>query len=207
MVPSGPVGTEVSQLAADGADRPPPDPVRPAVPGARGRRALARALGAAVILAAAALAVVFWRVSGVPDDRLVDRAADLHGRDALVDVSGDPPAVAGLRFPSLESRGWVATGARRDPIGDRTATTVFYEDGGGRRLAVTILSGQALPPPPGSRPVRRDGITFARTIEGDRVILSWRRAGRTTIMSSVAAAPAELAVLARAATPDPQRRR
>lgn len=207
MVPSGPVGTEVSQVRSRGADAQGPDGGGRSPAEVTARRRLGRVLGVAVVVVAAALAVVFARTSGIPDDRLVDHASRVQGLAAVLPVTGDPPRVAGMRFPSLAASGWVATGGRRDAVGDRTATTAFYEGGGGRRLAVTILSGQALPPPPGSTVIRRDGIALARTTDGDRVILSWRRAGRTTIMSAVQADPADLAALARAATPDPRRRR
>jgi hypothetical protein len=203
MVPSPTVVPEVSQVASDGADRPPREAAGPAAPG--GRRRLGRILGALIIAAALVVAAVFARTSGIPDDQIVDRAADLHSLpQTLPAAPGPPPVVAGLRFPSLAADGWTPVGGRRDALAGRTATTLFYVGGGGRRLAVTVLSGQALPPPPGSRVTRRDGVAVARSTSGDRTVVSWRRAGRTTIMSAVTTDPDELVRLARASTPRPR---
>lgn len=200
MVPSPPVSPEVSQVASDGANSP-SDPVADDT-APRRRRALARILGIGLVAVAIVIAGFFAWNSGIPDDEIIDRAADLHSLPATLPVRDGPvPRVGGLRFPPLLEYGWVPTGGRRDALGDRTATTLFYEGGGGRRLAVTILSGQALPPPPGARVVRRDGVAIARSTSGDRTILSWRRAGRTTIMSAVASDPGELETMARQTTP------
>ena len=51
-------------------------------------------------------------------------------------------------------------GMRRDEIDGRPTTTVYYEHMG-HRLAYTILSGPALPPPANARVVRRDGLEMA----------------------------------------------
>lgn len=205
MVPSPDVSPEVSQVASDGAD----SPSGPAVDetAARRRHARGRILGVALVAVAIVIAGFFAWHSGIPDDEIIDRAADLHSLPVTMPVrDGNVPRVGGLRFPSLVEYGWTAVGGRRDALGDRTATTLFYEGGGGRRLAVTILSGQALPAPPGSRVTRRDGVAVARSTSGDRTILSWRRAGRTTIMSAVASDPGELETMARQTTPRSQAR-
>lgn len=90
-------------------------------------------------------------------------------------------------------------------MGRRDAVTAYYAGGDGRRVALTTLSGQPLPPPRGSRLVRHEGIVLARIVDGDRVIVSWRRAGRTVVMSAVGGDTAELAALARDATPRARR--
>jgi|GEM_PF-522958 len=200
MVASAPVTPDVSEVAGGRADRPAPGPTGPGA-AARWRQQAARILGGLVIAAALVLAALFGARSGIPDERLVPAAADLHGLEATLPVTGPPPVVGGQRFPALDAHGWAVVGGRRDRVGGRDALTAFYAGADGRRLALTILSGQPLRPPPGSRIVRREGLVLARSTDGDRVIVSWRRAGRTAVLSGVAAAPDELVDLARAATP------
>lgn len=196
MLASARVSPDVTQVAGGGADRP-----AARVPAGPGRVRLARVLGLVVIAVALVAAALFAARSGVPDDRLVAAAADLHDLEATLPVTGSPPEVAGQRFPRLDARGWALTGGRRDRVGDRDAVTAFYTGRDGRRLALTVLSGQPLPPPPGSRRVRREGVLLARSDDGDRAIVSWRRAGRTTVMSLVSTPGDDLVGLALAATP------
>ncbi len=160
-------------------------------------------LAGVLIVAALVIAAVFAATSGLPKDRIIRHAVgfgDLAG-DQPVDA-GPPPRFKGVRFPDLTREGWLPDGARRDVVADRVALTVFYTGAGeGRRLAVTILFGQALPPPPDSRVLSSGGIVMARMVEGDRSVVSWRRRGRTTIMSAESTDPADLVRLARIATP------
>lgn len=198
MLASAPVPDEVSEVSAGGADRP------SAATGVGGRRrSVGRMLAVALIVAALAIAAVFAATSGLPKDRIIRHAAGFGvlAGDEPVDP-GPPPRFKGVRFPDLAKEGWQPDGARRDVVADRVALTVFYTGAGeGRRLAVTILFGQALPPPPNSSVVSSGGIVMARMVEGDRSVVSWRRRGRTTIISAASTDPADLVRLARIATP------
>ena len=72
---------------------------------------------------------------------------------------------------------------RTDEIGGRDTKTVFYRHEG-RRIAYTIVEGEQLAWPPGSDRVEQDGVKM-RVFEGDgRTAVTWRRNGRTCILSS-----------------------
>lgn len=188
----------MSEVAPQGADR-----QEAPTPADGGRRRVGRALAALLIAVAAATAGVLAATSGLRNDEIVDRASALGALGSETPVApGHPPVFRGLRFPDLSAEGWQPVDGRRDVVGDRVALTVFYTGSGdGRRLAVTILFGQALPPPPGSTVVRSGGMVIARKVHGDRAVVSWRRRGRTTLMSMASADTADLVRLARLATP------
>ncbi|MCB0882015.1 MAG: hypothetical protein KDC33_07335 [Thermoleophilia bacterium] len=189
---------DVSEVAPEGADR-----QEPPAPADGPRQRLGRVLAVILIAAAGTAAAVLAATSGLRNDEIVDRASALGALGAETTVArGHPPVFRGLRFPDLSPEGWQPVAGRRDVVGDRVALTVFYTGSGdGRRLAVTILFGQALPPPPGSEVVRSGGVSIARKVNGDRAVVSWRRRGRTTIMSMASAEHTDLVRLARLATP------
>lgn len=189
----------VSEVAPGGADRPVAgDPETSA-----GRVRLGVVLAAVIIVVALAVAAVLAATSGIRRDEIVDAAAGLGSLSGELPVAaGHPPVFKGVRFPDLAREGWVPTDGRRDVVGDRVALTVFYSGAAdGRRLAVTILFGQALPPPPESELVTSGGVVIARKVLRDRAVVAWRRRGRTTIMSVAGADSADLVRLARLATP------
>ena len=90
--------------------------------------------------------------------------------------------VEGVVFPDLlESYGWRAVGVRRDEVGGRDATTVFYEKGG-KRIAYVIVAGEGLPRPSEAPSTTRDGVLF-HTLEVDgQLAVTWQRLGRTCIL-------------------------
>jgi hypothetical protein len=216
MVASAAVAPDVSQVATPGADRQPvgtpvrapgaplgpaeapaePDAEPPAAPA---RRRLATALGLLIVVVAVVLAALFARASGVPDGEVTTRIAELHGRGA----TGAPPrpgaALGGVRVPDLARVGWTPVASRVDEVGSRTVATVVAERDG-TRLALAVLSGQPLRPPSGGRIVRGD-LTLYRQAAAGRTVLSWRRAGRTAVITAVAVDPARLADVATAITP------
>jgi anti-sigma factor RsiW len=140
---------------------------------------------AAAALAAVAIVVAF---SGGPATAEVLAAAV---RPPVAAAQLDPAQprllkdqVDDVRFPNYEGKfGWEAEGVRTDEIGGRQTKTVFYRREG-RRIAYTIVEGEQLAWPPGSDRAEREGVKL-RVFEGDgRTAVTWRRNGRTCILSS-----------------------
>jgi hypothetical protein len=89
-----------------------------------------------------------------------------------------------VRFPNYEGKfGWEAEGVRTDEIGGRKTKTVFYRHEG-RRIAYTIVEGEQLAWPPGSDRAEREGTKLRVFTEGDRTAVTWRRNGRTCVLSA-----------------------
>jgi hypothetical protein len=179
----------------------------------RGRRAPSRSsaprlrglLAGAATLAAAVVVVLALSLSGTSGSPTVAQAAALSTRPAtlpaprhlaphsfLIDRSE-----AGVPFPYWEDHfHWKAIGARTDALAGRTATTVFYVDRRGRRLAYAIVSGAALPVPHGARTVVRDGVhMWVATISGATVV-TWERDGHSCVLASAQVPAATLVRLA-----------
>lgn len=121
----------------------------------------------------------------------VERAADLAQRPATQQApvaTGTVlrAAVDGVRFPDWGPEfGWQEAGMRRDALGGRRTTTVFYEHTG-HRLAYTIVSGPPLPHPGGGRVVRRDGLAislYGDPAHGGHDIAVFERGGRTCVVA------------------------
>lgn len=162
---------------------------RPRVRPARRRsRGLVTSLAAA--LAAAVLLAVLVLSGGTPGGPTVVQAASLtkHGPSAAAPAHSDGSrrvsvAVDGIPFPYWsDAFGWRTSGVRSDRLDGRRATTVFY-DRGGRRIGYTIVSGKALPTPSGVRAAVRKGTTFRSFPHEGRVIVTWRRAGHTCVLT------------------------
>jgi hypothetical protein len=140
---------------------------------------------AAAALAAVAIVVAF---SGGPATAEV-LAAAVRPPVAAVQLDPGQPRllrdqIDDVRFPNYEGKfGWEAEGVRTDEIGGRETKTVFYRREG-RRIAYTIVEGEQLAWPPGTEPTEREG-TELRVFEGDgRTAVTWRRNGRTCILSA-----------------------
>ena len=104
--------------------------------------------------------------------------------------------VDGVPFPNYAAKfGWKPVGARADDPSGRGATTVYYEKGG-RTIAYTIVSGDALDPPSDARSTTRAGVEYRVFRDGGRTVVTWERDGHTCVLSSTAARPAELLALA-----------
>lgn len=88
-----------------------------------------------------------------------------------------------VRFPNFAAKfGWRAVGARSDELDGRRTRTVFYAKGG-RRIAYTIVAGDALEQPGRARPSVIDGVEL-RTLRAEgRAVVTWRREGRTCVLS------------------------
>ncbi|MCW2990727.1 MAG: hypothetical protein JWM73_1321 [Solirubrobacterales bacterium] len=99
-------------------------------------------------------------------------------------------AVDGVSFPVWSDRvPWKATGQRTDELDGRHTQTVYYDDPGGVRLGYTIVAGDALPWPDGSRRVTRHGVEVRVTRRDGRILAFWREHGHTCVISAPDSVP------------------
>jgi anti-sigma factor RsiW len=165
------------------------------------RRPWSVALGGGLAAAAAAALVAVLVVSGGSALTTADVAslADRGANAPAPEPAGTnllAASVVGVSFPDFrEEFGWRAQGARADELDGRATRTVFYERGG-RQVAYTIVSGDALAWPAEAGKTIRDGVEF-RTFEGDgATVVTWRRDGQTCVLSASDASERELLALA-----------
>jgi anti-sigma factor RsiW len=155
-------------------------------------------------LAAIVLMLVLVLPAGTPGAPSVSQAAALALRGAALPAPaadpGDPAGKLGRRvgqvyFPNWASTlGWRAVGQRVDHLNGRLAITVYYE-WRGRRIAYTVLAAPALRQPPAV--VSRVDGTELRTLRlGGRLVVTWRRAGHTCVLSGAGVSAGELERLA-----------
>lgn len=168
---------------------------------ALGRRpAILGLLGAAT---AAVLAILLIPGGTVGSPSLAD-AAGLATRGPAAAAPAPDPRAPNLRlaqavdevyFPRWAATlGWRATGQRADRLGGHRAVTVFYRRGS-ETIAYTILSAPPLHVSDGTR--FRAGQVSGWDVElGSRQVVTWRRSGRTCVISSTNARAAELQQLA-----------
>jgi hypothetical protein len=170
---------------------------RAARPRARWRLGPALAIPGVTALAVliAALVVLIGGAGGAPT---VPQAAHLALASStlpapLADPS-DPTKLqisqSGIQFPNWPN--WKVTGARRDEVGGRTITTVFYENAAGTRVGYAIVSG---PPIAG---VKRSGysVNFTLAHQGSARLITWVRDGHTCVIAGHAVHDAVLLGLA-----------
>jgi hypothetical protein len=162
---------------------------RPRARAPRHRRRLA--FGGALAGAAAAIALALLLVpSGGGGPTVVEaaRLSDLPATRASVPV--DPAnrklladAVDGVPFPNLHAEFvWKQAGGRSDELDGRSTRTVYYTRGA-QRIGYTILAGDPLDPPAGARPSVQNGVHLATATENGRAVVTWRRGGRTCVLS------------------------
>ena len=116
---------------------------------------------------------------------------------------GVPGAPALLRaevdnepFPNYAAKfGWLPVGARQDDPSGGDATIVHYEKGG-RTVAYTTVSGDALDPPSDAPSTTRDGVEYRSFRDDGRTVVTWERDGHTCVLSAKAVRPADLLTLA-----------
>jgi hypothetical protein len=167
-------GTELPPLPAAGS-------------AARPRPAL-RLIAAGALAAVLAVLLVLVPQGARPT---AERAADI----AKLPATGPAPAasgpvlraeVDGVRFPDWGPKfGWHATGMRRDELGGRRTTTVFYEHMD-HRLGYTIVSGPPLARPAGARTIERDGLrmsVYRDPRHGGHDVAVFERGGRTCVIA------------------------
>jgi anti-sigma factor RsiW len=168
------------------------------------RRRLVYAGTAAAALAAVVLALVLALPSGTPGAPSVSDAAALAVRGAAQAAPAPDPSMPAARlhqsvgdvdFPNWASQfGWAATGSRTDKLAGRTAITVFYR-WRDNTIAYTIVHSPPLGEP-AAKAVNWDG-TELRTLElNGRLVVTWRRAGNTCVLSGTGVTAAELQALA-----------
>ncbi|MGI8904398.1 MAG: anti-sigma factor family protein [Solirubrobacteraceae bacterium] len=198
---------ELLRDAGQGTQAPPMLRARIEAHRRRGRKARLRpayvgALG--VVLAVVVLALVLVSPGSTPGAPSVSQAAALAPRGSTAPPPPPDPSSPAVKlgrsigqvyFPNWSSTlGWRAVGQRVDRLNARLALTVYYESHG-RQIAYTVLAGRALAQPQGA--VSYLARTELRTLTlNRRIVVSWRRAGHTCVLSGVGVAAGELQHLA-----------
>ena len=171
----------------------------------------ATAATAAVAVAAFAAALAVTIGGGTTGSPTVAEAAGLGTRapvTAAAATSNDDgvlPGVnaVGISFPDWgASFGFEAVGVRRDHLGGRLATTVFYARGD-RRIAYTVMSGAPLPAGAPVRESVRNGVSIGTFLTNGRVVVTWVRNGHTCVLSGPGTPSALLSRLAAWKAADP----
>jgi anti-sigma factor RsiW len=172
--------------------------------GTAARRRIAYGGAFAGSLAVLALALALLLPAGTPGGPSVSAAAALATRGPTQPAPAPDPARPAARlqanvddvyFPNwVSSFGWRALGERTDRLDGRLAETVYYR-WGSERLAYTIVAAPALAEP--AAPRTSVGGTEMRTLTLDgRLVVTWRRAGDTCVLSGTGVTAAELQKLA-----------
>jgi hypothetical protein len=172
----------------------------PSRPPRRRRLVIRSAVAGAMAAAALAAVLIIPSGDGGPTVTETARLSERPATDPVAVDSGNDRLLAanveGVPFPNWRGEfGWRQAGTRADELNGRTARTVFYEHGG-RRIAYTIVSGEGIPAPKGSRPVTRNGVHFHSLADGGRKVVTWWRDGRTCVVSSADVGGHELLALA-----------
>jgi hypothetical protein len=164
----------------------------------------ATAATAAVAVAAFAAALVLVIGGGATGAPTVAAAAALGTRQPVSVATESPndsgilPGVsaAGISFPDWGSGfGFEAVGIRRDHLGNRLATTVYYARGD-QQIAYTITSGPPLPAGAATRQSVWSGTRLSSFLSRGRVVVTWLRNGHTCVLSGPGTPMAVLARLA-----------
>ena len=159
---------------------------------------------AAAGLAGVVLLLLLVLPAGAPGAPSFSQAAALALRGpALPPPDADPNdpgrqlgrRVGEVYFPNWASTlGWRAVGQRVDHLNGRLAITVYY-GWRGRQIAYTVLAAPALREPSGV--VSRVAGTELRTLRlGGRLVVTWRRADHTCVLSGAGVPSGELQKLA-----------
>lgn len=170
-----------------------------------GRERLRRALvvpglTAVAVVAAAVIILIGGNQVGAPT---ITQTAGLALSSATLPAPDvDPTNVyrlnltaGGITFPNwADTRGFHAVGSRRDTIGGRTVTTVFYARDG-VRVGYAIVSGRALAGITGASRLRVRGVRFTLARQGSGYLITWVQAGRTCVVASRQMTPRALAGL------------
>jgi hypothetical protein len=162
-------------------DDPPSAPASPAAAPER-RRRIGLVAGIAVILVAIVMALVFGLSGNGDPGRTVTAVAAAQDGEIQEPPPGGAPDPG---FGALALRaGWRPVGARSDEIDGRTITTVFWGRAG-RRIAESVLPGDPVPAPTGSRRTGRRGLLLYSFDVGPRTAVTWTEDGRTTVISAI----------------------
>jgi hypothetical protein len=163
--------------------------------------------GAAAVVAAVALAVVLLLPGGTPGGPSVSQAAALALRGSVHPAPppdpGHPDAklardVEEVYFPNWAGRFHLrAVGMRTDRLDGRLALTVYYARAShpSQLIAYTILAAPALARP--GTPIHHVNATDLQQLTvGKRMVVTWRRANHTCVLSGTGVSWAELSKLA-----------
>jgi len=163
------------------------------------------AYGGFAAVVAAAVAVALLLPGGAPGGPSVSEAAALalrgSGRPAPAPDPRNPAAtlskdVEEVYFPNWPSWfGWSAAGLRTDRLAGRQAVTVYYRNHHGQQVAYTIVAAPALRRP-GTAARSVNDTTLQQLKLGKRMVITWRRAGHTCVLSGIGVSWGELARLA-----------
>jgi hypothetical protein len=175
------------------------------------RPAYALTFAGALAVVVLALGLVLPR--GTPNAPSLSQAAALASRGSAGPAPPPDPndpsielerRVGKIYFPNWSTRfGWRAVGQRVDHLDGRLTVTVYYA-WHGRRIAYTIVAAPALAQPRAA--VRRLEGTELRTLTiNSRLVVTWRRAGHTCVLSGMDLAAAQLQQLAAWMAPGPDR--
>src|SRR3954447_16115319 len=86
--------------------------------------------------------------------------------------------------------GWKPSGRRDDSLGNRHATTIFYDNAGGARIGYTIVNGAALAWPKGASTTMSRGVEIHVLSGSQRNVVVWREHGHTCVLSAPSRVPA-----------------
>jgi hypothetical protein len=153
------------------------------------RAAAATAIGAVAIAVVLVLALTG---SGGGHPLSLQRAAALTLRPATQPAPSESTlqrgqltaSVDGIAFPYWHERfGWRSTGSRRDVVGGRPVTTVFYADSAGHRVGYAIVSGTPAPPVSGGVVRWHGGHPYRLSLIAGSRVVTWHRAGHLCVIS------------------------
>ena len=160
-------------------------------PSARTRLGGIRWPGAGLVAGAVAVALAaVVLVGGGPGIEDVAAAAE---RPPSAQVAAVPPTsklldekIGAVTFPNYAGKfGWKAVGTRTDEIDGRDTRTVFYEKGD-KRIAYTVVDGDALSKPDDAEKATREGTELrSLTTSDDRTVVTGERNGQTCVLSVV----------------------
>jgi hypothetical protein len=172
----------------------------PSRPVRRRRLALGGALVAAALASALLALVLLPSGAGGPTVVQAAQLSKLPPTDSVEVAPSNPKllaaAVEGVPFPNWTTEfGWRQAGIRSDRLDGRDAKTVFYKNGG-KRIGYTIVSGDGIDPPRGSRGSSINGVSLHSTSDGGRRIVTWWRGGRTCVLSGSGVSDRQLLKLA-----------
>ncbi len=159
-------------------------------PSARTRLGGIRWPGAALV--AGAVAIVLAALVLVGGGPGIEDVAAAAVREPTAQVATVPPDskllqenVSGVAFPNYAAKfGWKPVGTRTDEIGGRKTRTVFYEKDG-KRIAYTIVEGDALSAPGDAATATREGTELQWIESEGRTVVTWERGGHTCVLSAV----------------------
>jgi hypothetical protein len=161
--------------------------------------------GTMAIVAAVAVVLALGLSSGGAPKLTLQQASALTLREATLPAPGESThndgqltaAVDKVPFPYWEDHfGWRATGERTDHIDGRAVTTVFYENGHGRRIGYAIVAGSPAPGLSGGGVAMRGSVPYRMFSEDGAQSISWLRDGHLCVVSGRGVSGATLLKLA-----------